>query len=332
MRIIVYGLGRNGREFIQNIKDMDEIEIVAITDTYIQNVEVELKFEYIEIEPYQIYMYKYDYVVITPENSFYEIQNKLLIYGVEQEKIKTLKEFEKSVQRFYCNICGNKIFAWDYIGEDYSIFDNKNIVGAGKRRGGCTVCGSNDRARFVYHVMKNYTTLFGRKKCNILHFAPELEISRQLKMIHGENYISVDIIPGRADMIADITNLKFFNEQFDYIICNHVMEHIKEEEKAFGEIRRCLKKDGILIFTVPICWSQRTYEDKKIETEEDRIRFYGQKDHMRLYGNDIKERIEKFRFDVKMISCNKINTNKEIEEMGFLQDDSVFLCERNKEC
>ena len=112
--------------------------------------------------------------------------------------------------------------------------------------------------------MKNYTTLFGRKKCNILHFAPELEISRQLKMIHGENYISVDI--------------------------------------------------------------------KKIETEEDRIRFYGQKDHMRLYGNDIKERIEKFRFDVKMISCNKINTNKEIEEMGFLQDDSVFLCERNKEC
>ena len=64
MRIIVYGLGRNGREFIQNIKDMDEIEIVAITDTYIQNVEVELKFEYIEIEPYQIYMYKYYYVVI----------------------------------------------------------------------------------------------------------------------------------------------------------------------------------------------------------------------------------------------------------------------------
>ncbi len=226
-------------------------------------------------------------------------------------------EFQNSRSKFQCNICGSEIFAWKYIGEDYEMFQKKSIAGAGKRRGGCPVCGSFDRARFVYDIMKNFMGIFNENADSILHFAPESVIADKLKKIYGDRYVSADLMEGRADVVADITKLQFDNEQFEYIICNHVMEYVNEEEKAFLEIRRFLKQEGLLIFSSPICWTQKTYEDNRVTTVYDRIRFYGQEDHVRLYGNDIVDRIEKFGFDVNLLHCNEIKSNDEIKNLDF---------------
>ena len=134
---------------------------------------------------------------------------------------------------------------------------------------------------------------------------------------------------GRADVVADITKLQFNNDQFDYIICNHVMEHVYEEEKAFSEIRRCLKPEGVFIFSTPICWLQKTYEDDNVTTSSDRIKYYSQEDHVRLYGNDIVDRIEKFGFDVKLLHCSEIKSEDEIKKFGLLKEDSVLLCKKS---
>lgn len=98
-------------------------------------------------------------------------------------------------------------------------------------------------------------------------------MSQKLRNRYNSNYISADIVPGRADVVADITKLQFSEGTFEYIICNHVMEHISLEGKAFHEIRRCLMLGGMLILTVPICWEQKTFEDEKITTKEERIKF-----------------------------------------------------------
>ncbi len=330
MKIVIYGLGYKGREFIRIVYEiLKEIEIVAVTDTYVQAMDSLIYDNTLYIKPTQIKDYEYDYIIVTPENYYCEIRNSLVEYGVDYRKIRSLNEFELNRKKFQCNICGNEIFAWNYIGEDYKIFHNKDIAGAGRRRGGCPVCGSSDRARFVYYVIENFTKLLKESNCNVLHFAPENAILKKLRSMYGEQYISADIMPGRADVVADITSLQFNDEQFEYIICNHVMEHVYEEKKAFSEIRRCLRKGGILIFTAPICWTQETYEDDIVTTADERIRCYGQEDHVRLYGKDIVGRIEKFGFDVDLLYCNKMKIKDKIQKFGFLQDDSVLLCKRN---
>jgi ubiquinone/menaquinone biosynthesis C-methylase UbiE len=50
---------------------------------------------------------------------------------------------------------------------------------------------------------------------------------------------------------GSIINLPFENNRFDAIICNHVLEHIDEYEKALSELSRTLKPNGILIVGVP---------------------------------------------------------------------------------
>jgi len=46
-------------------------------------------------------------------------------------------------------------------------------------------------------------------------------------------------------------NLPYENESFDVVFCSHVLEHVNNEEKSLLEIRRVLKKDGVLIIGMP---------------------------------------------------------------------------------
>jgi len=43
-------------------------------------------------------------------------------------------------------------------------------------------------------------------------------------------------------------------------------------------------------------------EDASISSKEDRLKYYGQEDHVRLYGNDFKDRLQNCYFDVRTVS------------------------------
>lgn len=328
IRIIIYGLGERGQEFIQDIQEvLQNIQIVAVTDTFWEQVKQEIKLDVPYIEPYRIRDCIFDYIVITPAKCFREIKNQLCSWGIEENKIKTPIEITKKLNNTYCILCKNHIGVWKYTGLDYDIFRYKKIVGASKRRGRCPICGSSDRERYVYYIINMYTELL-KGEHSVLHFAPEKMLSEKVREKCKNMYVSADIEQDRADVIADITNLQFKDGQFEYIICNHVLEHIKEENKAFSEMRRCLKKEGILILTVPLCWEQKTYENINIVTKDERIKYYGQADHVRLYGNDIIERIEKFGFDVTAYIVNDIFDEENIRKFGFINKDVVLLCQK----
>lgn len=48
----------------------------------------------------------------------------------------------------------------------------------------------------------------------------------------------------------DICNLPFKNE-FDIAVCSDVMEHVPDDERAFGSLIKALKPGGVLIVTAP---------------------------------------------------------------------------------
>ena len=52
----------------------------------------------------------------------------------------------------------------------------------------------------------------------------------------------------------DVYDIRNLNESFDVIYTSHVLAHIEDLEMSFKEMRRVLKKDGIVIHTVPTNW------------------------------------------------------------------------------
>ena len=75
----------------------------------------------------------------------------------------------------------------------------------------------------------------------------------------------IDADPGRhgvgrfvKDLVNDVTikqgfaeDLPYANESFDVVYSSHVLEHVNDEIKALAEMRRVLRKDGVLIIGMP---------------------------------------------------------------------------------
>jgi len=129
----------------------------------------------------------------------------------------------------------------------------------------------------------------------VLHFAPERHLRRHIDAASGE-YVTADVKPGRADLVLDIERLDLPDESFDCIICSHVLEHV-DDVAALSELHRVLKSDGVLLLMIPVLYGwARTYENPGITAPEERRRHFGQWNHVRWYGADIRERIASAEF------------------------------------
>lgn len=145
-------------------------------------------------------------------------------------------------RRKYCNLCGKHSFFFMPYGIRSRVFKELDIIGGGRRKEcGCPFCYSHDRFRWCYHLLKEHTSIF-TGRCKVLHIAPEAQIAAHVKENKDCDYYTGDIMPGRAEYVVDVTDMQFEDGFFDYIIMNHVLEHIKDEKKAMMELKRCLKR------------------------------------------------------------------------------------------
>jgi ubiquinone/menaquinone biosynthesis C-methylase UbiE len=78
------------------------------------------------------------------------------------------------------------------------------------------------------------------------------------------------------------------------VLCNHVLEHVRDDIHALREIKRVLKPGGFAIVQVPLFspMVEKTFEDNSITDKGERERVFGQDDHVRKYGFDYPKRIE----------------------------------------
>jgi SAM-dependent methyltransferase len=99
-------------------------------------------------------------------------------------------------------------------------------------------------------------------------------------------------------------NLPFADGTFDAVICNHVLEHVSDDRLALAELHRVLRPGGWALLQVPIALAlERTIEDSAAKTDADRIRLFGQSDHVRLYNAvDYVERLQAAGFSVSVIN------------------------------
>ena len=114
----------------------------------------------------------------------------------------------------------------------------------------CPNCESFERHRHQYLVFMNLSLAASIADCKVLHIAPKSCIRRILE--RASCYVSLDLEPGKAIVAADLCNMPFEDASFDLVWCSHVLEHIREVDKAISEIYRVLRCGGTAILDVPI--------------------------------------------------------------------------------
>ena len=75
---------------------------------------------------------------------------------------------------------------------------------------------------------------------------------KQIIKEKSTKYLAFDMIPGEnIDIVGDVLNLPFVNENFDTVISTQVLEHISKPWLMVNEIQRVLKTGGFCILTAP---------------------------------------------------------------------------------
>ena len=206
--------------------------------------------------------------------------------------------------RFYCPCCEKE--SQLFLKKGNGIESRENAV--------CPHCGSLERTRLLCLYLKNETTIFEDHPV-ILHFAPEESLKK--KFSSNTNYVDADINPNLATYKVDITEIDFPENYFDYIICSHVLGHIKDEKKALQQLYRVLKKGGTLfLLSLMEPESDYTLESEEIITPMQKLNAYGERDLERLYGNDFKERISNKNVTVERIDYRLNFSGEERKKMN----------------
>jgi len=228
--------------------------------------------------------------------------------------------------RYYCPVCKSRIKLLKLLGFDFPVIKEKQIVGGGKRNAQCPVCRSSDRVRLLYLFLKNRTEIF-TKQTKLLHIAPEKPLERIFRKSENIKYLTTDLEKENVMEKMDITDIKYTENSFDAIICNHVMEHIPDDLKAMKELYRVLKPEGWAIMQVPFSKiMDSTFEDSSVKSEKEREKIFGQMDHVRIYGKDYSERLKKAGFKVEeysWIEDKKLDNPN--NKMALNEDEVVFF-------
>lgn len=186
----------------------------------------------------------------------------------------------------------------------------------------CPCCGSLARDRRLMSLLNEFN-LEGTDA--VLDFSPSRCNYRKLKSEMHKRYHSTDL---SGDFISDnkydISNIDIGDETFDLIICYHVLEHVTEDEKAMRELYRVLKTNGTCLVQTPFKEGE-IYEDAGITSKADRLRAFGQEDHVRIYSvSGLKSRLQHAGFEVNVLTFNEKPDNKS----GYAQHETVLVVKK----
>lgn len=188
----------------------------------------------------------------------------------------------------------------------------------------CPVCRSLQRHRLIWLLLQR-RVLANHSPERVLHFAPEASLAAAFRRLPGVTYVTTDRYQTDSAVRADIVHIPHQDAVFDVVLCSHVLEHIPADQAAMRELRRVLRPGGVAIILTPV-WHKPTYEDAAIVDPLERERHFGQHDHVRWYGLDIRERLTGADFAVDTVRIAHLATDAEIIRFGLDANDIIFVC------
>lgn len=180
----------------------------------------------------------------------------------------------------------------------------------------CPACNSMERHRFLLlSIARRDLDL----KEPILHFAPEAIIERQWRKQFSD-YKTADLT-FESDVRLNLEKIELPDNSQQTIVCSHVLEHV-DDAKALPEMFRILKPGGQAILMVPVIegWVD-TYENPTVHTEEDRLLHFNQKDHVRYYGREFRDRVKSAGFELSELGT----TPEDCRKYGLMRGEVIFI-------
>jgi SAM-dependent methyltransferase len=157
----------------------------------------------------------------------------------------------------------------------------------------------------------------------VLHVAPERALQPLLRARFA-HHVTLDLQRPDVDLCASLTALPFADRSCGAILCNHVLEHIEDEAQALRELWRVLKPGGWVLLSVPIA-GEHTIEDPAIQSPKDRLRHYGQVDHVRQYGRDFSQRVSRHGFTVTELNADALRENDAVRRAALAEAAGSFF-------
>ena len=213
---------------------------------------------------------------------------------------------------YFCPCCGKSCVRFADWSSKY-----RNVV--------CPNCDSQPRHRALVLYLEKQANFVG-EKLKFLHFAPTPSLRRRFSSMSNLEYTTADLNNSSVDVKIDVTQIPYPDNTFDVIFCNHVLEHVMDDRKAMGELFRVLKPGGWASLQVPLSRKrEKTFEDPKIVSPQERLRHFGQEDHVRLYGLDYKDKLQEAGFIVEIENLTQILDSDRIRKYGLNPKEDLYF-------
>ena len=194
-----------------------------------------------------------------------------------------------------CAVCEQAVDHWlahPHIDQRSAFMVLMQAVGSDLSVYQCPRCGCTDRDRHVWLYMTAAGLPEGLRGASVLHLAPERHLEQRIGRCGPARYVCGDLHPSRPNQLRiDVEALQFEAGSFDLILCNHVLEHVADPARALAELHRCLKPGGVLIAQTPYSPLLKHTLELSISPPPAEFAklYFGQADHMRLFGADIDD-------------------------------------------
>ncbi len=233
------------------------------------------------------------------------------------------------MQQRHCVFCNQSVADWlpfHFTEKDFSPFLLKvGITGSNLRRFYCPHCRSIDRERHL-KLFFDRLQIWDCFKGALLHLAPEPTLGAAILKYGPSRYVTGDLQPKHSSIEKiDIEAIPYPDATFDVVICNHVLEHVNRPAVALSEVWRVLRRSGRFICQTPFARRlSATLEDPLLQSEDDRIFFYAQHNHLRLFGLDIEQLIRQAGFVGCLRPHDELLPGIDPEEFGVNELEPFF--------
>jgi SAM-dependent methyltransferase len=185
---------------------------------------------------------------------------------------------------------------------------------------------SLERHRLLWLYLKRHTNFF-TDSLQVLHIAPEQCFYGKFRKMKNLKYVTADIESPLADLKFDLHDIPLPDNTYDVIFCHHVLEHVTDDIRCMSELCRVLKPGGMAIMQIPQDLGRsETFSDPSITDEDERIRLFGQYDHVRVYGTDYPQRLEKAGFTVTEYRYEKDISQEEADKYRLMPNERLYIC------
>lgn len=243
---------------------------------------------------------------------------------------------------FYCPVCESRVETFNALPDFFLSNASKHgfpypaedAETCNYKQYACPFCEASDRERLYALFLREYLRGRADERISIIDFAPAPSLSAFLQKLIKPNdrisYRTADFFAAGVDDRVDIEHMDIYeDQQFDFFICSHVLEHVTDDRQALGELYRVLKKNGKGILMVPIILSvDEIDEDPAIVDEGERWKRFGQFDHVRLYSKKgFLERARNAGFAVRELAADYFGANT-FERNGITPQSVLYVVEK----